>query len=65
MVFWFRFAGFLSALKDPPEWRVQDPVQQTIIGLQHVKTSTIVILSHLSKLQVRLIMVELLRMFRN
>ncbi|MCH8897429.1 MAG: glycosyltransferase [Chloroflexi bacterium] len=64
MVFWFRFAGFLSALKDPPEWRVQDPVQQTIIGLKHAKTSTIVILSHLSKLQVRLIMVELLRMFR-
>lgn len=63
-VFWFRFSGFLTALKEPPEWRAQDPLQQTIQGLQQVKTSTLIILTHLSKMQVRLMMVELFRLFR-
>ena len=64
-VFWFRFSGFLTALKDPPEWRTPDPLQQTIYGIQQVKTSTILILTHLSKMQIRLVMVELMRLFRS
>jgi hypothetical protein len=63
-VFWFRFSGFLTALKEPPEWRARDPLQQTIQGLQQVKTSTLVILTHLSRMQIRLMMVELFRLFR-
>ena len=62
--FWFRFAGFLTALQEPPEWRAQDPVQQTIQGLQQVKTTSIVILTHLSKLHLRLMMVEIIRLLR-
>jgi poly-beta-1,6-N-acetyl-D-glucosamine synthase len=62
--FWFRFAGFLTALKEPPEWRAQDPVQQTIQGLRHVKTSSVVILTHLARLQIRLTVLEIIRLFR-
>jgi poly-beta-1,6-N-acetyl-D-glucosamine synthase len=64
VVFWFRFSGFLTVLKDPPQWRVQDPVQQTINGLQQAKTTTIVLLTNLSRLQFRLLVVELVRIFR-
>jgi hypothetical protein len=64
VVFWFRFSGFLTVLKDPPQWRVEDPVQQTIDGLQRAKITTVVLLTHLSKVQLRLLMVELVRILR-
>lgn len=65
MVFWFRISGFLTALKEPPEWRAQNPVEQTIIGLVQVKASSLIILTHLSKLQVRLALVDLMHLFRS
>jgi poly-beta-1,6-N-acetyl-D-glucosamine synthase len=64
VVFWFRFSGFLTVLKDPPQWRVQDPVQQTIDGLQQAKTTTVVLLTNLSRLHIRLLVIELVRLFR-
>lgn len=29
LIFWFRFGGFLSALMEPPQWRVETPWVQT------------------------------------
>jgi putative glycosyltransferase (exosortase G-associated) len=38
IVFWFRFSGFLSVLKDPKQWRSRDPLTETYYGARHLGT---------------------------
>jgi cellulose synthase/poly-beta-1,6-N-acetylglucosamine synthase-like glycosyltransferase len=45
MTFWFRFAGFLSVMMEPKQWRVRDPITETREGLQRVSTATLTFLT--------------------
>jgi putative glycosyltransferase (exosortase G-associated) len=36
LVFWFRFSGFLSVLKDEKQWRTEDPITETFNGVRHM-----------------------------
>jgi hypothetical protein len=38
LVFWFRFSGFLSVLKDPKQWRTRDPITESFYGARHLAT---------------------------
>lgn len=35
LVFWFRFSGFLSVLKDEKQWRTDDPITETFTSVRH------------------------------
>jgi hypothetical protein len=39
-VFWFRFAGFLTVLMEPKEWRAEAPWAQAGQGLRRMNAST-------------------------
>lgn len=45
VTFWFRVGGFLEVLMEPAQWQVQNPWQQTIVGLKQVAALPYSILS--------------------
>ena len=40
IVFWFRVSGFLYAVAEPGQWRVQDPLTQSRLGFADMVSRT-------------------------
>ncbi len=45
LTFWFRFSGFLSALKEPKQWQANDPLSESYQGARRMGTLALTFLT--------------------